>query len=398
MSSAAESLSGRTRYFSHRTAARLRRVSLRGAAIVYLGAFIALPVAVIIQKGFADGLGALQSAMATPGAWSAIRLTLITAALATVINAVMGTLLAYILVRYEFWGKGVLAVIVDLPLAIPTLVTGLALRALYQPSSPIGGFLERLGIQVVFAPLGILLALLVVTLPFVIRAVQPVLLELDPAEEEAAAHLGRQRLDHVQADRAARTPDRDRRRCPADVRAIDRRDRQRHRDLRQHPEPDADGAGLHLQPGGAVQTRGSRGGRGLPVQPLIHPGAGHRAAQPAQGGLFVSAPATVVTPPTRDVEPTRPPQDRRRGWVRGGLLALALTYLSALLLLPLVGIVWTALSPGWSTVKETFSRADVLHAFQLTLIITVITVIVTAVFGVIVAGSSSVSRSAAAAS
>ena len=190
MSSAAESLSGRTRYFSHRTAARLRRVSLRGAAIVYLGAFIAIPVAVIIQKGFADGLGALQSAMATPGAWSAIRLTLITAAIATVINAVMGTLLAYILVRYEFWGKGVLAVIVDLPLAIPTLVTGLALRALYQPSSPIGGFLERLGIQVVFAPLGILLALLVVTLPFVIRAVQPVLLELDPAEEEAARTLG----------------------------------------------------------------------------------------------------------------------------------------------------------------------------------------------------------------
>lgn len=190
MSSAAETLSGRTRHLSHRTAARLRRVSLRGAAIVYLGAFIAIPVAAIIQKGFADGLGALQSAMATPGAWSAIKLTLITAAAATVINAVMGTLLAYILVRYEFWGKGVLAVIVDLPLAIPTLVTGLALRALYQPSSPIGGFLERIGVQVVFAPLGILLALLVVTLPFVIRAVQPVLLELDPAEEEAARTLG----------------------------------------------------------------------------------------------------------------------------------------------------------------------------------------------------------------
>ena len=99
----------------------------------------------------------------------------------------------------------------------------------------------------------------------------------------------------------------------------------------------------------------------------------------------MSAPATVVTPPIRDVEPARPPQDRRRGWVRGGLLALALLYLSALLLLPLVGIVWTALSPGWSTVKETFTRADVLHAFQLTLIITVITVVVTAVFGVIVA-------------
>jgi sulfate transport system permease protein len=190
MSSAAETLSNRTRYLSHRTAARLRRVSLRGAAIVYLGAFIALPVAVIVQKGFGEGLGALRSAMATPGAWSAIKLTLITAALAAVINAVMGTLLAYILVRYEFRGKGVLAVVVDLPLAIPTLVTGLALRALYQSSSPVGGFLETIGIKVVFGPFGILLALLVVTLPFVIRAVQPVLLELDPAEEEAARTLG----------------------------------------------------------------------------------------------------------------------------------------------------------------------------------------------------------------
>ncbi len=290
MSSAAESLSGRTRYFSHRTAARLRRVSLRGAAIVYLGAFIAIPVAVIIQKGFADGLGALQSAMATPGAWSAIKLTLITAAAATVINAVMGTLLAYILVRYEFWGKGVLAVIVDLPLAIPTLVTGLALRALYQPSSPIGGFLERIGIQVVFAPLGILLALLVVTLPFVIRAVQPVLLGAGPRGGRGRADLGCQRVDDVQADRAAGAPDRDRRRRALDVRAVDRRDRQRHRAVRQHPEPDPHGPGLHLQPGSAVQARTSRGGRGLPVQPLVHPGAGHRAAQPAQGGLLAERP------------------------------------------------------------------------------------------------------------
>lgn len=190
MSSAAEPISNRSRYLSHRTAARLRRGSLRGAAIVYLGAFIAIPVLAVVQKGFGTGLGSLRDAMSTPGAWSAIRLTLVTAALAAVINAVMGTLLAYILVRYQFRGKGILAVIVDLPLAIPTLVTGLALRALYQSSSPIGGFLEAIGVKVVFAPLGVLLALCAVTLPFVIRAVQPVLLELDPAEEEAARTLG----------------------------------------------------------------------------------------------------------------------------------------------------------------------------------------------------------------
>jgi sulfate transport system permease protein len=190
MSSAEQSMPNRTRYLSHRTAARFRRWSLRGAAIVYLGAFIAIPVAVVIQKGSGSGLGFLRDALAAPGAWEAIRLTLITGALAALINAVMGTLLAYILVRYEFRGRGVLSVIVDLPLAIPTLVTGLALRALYQSGSPVGGFLERIGIQVVFAPLGIVLALLVISLPFVIRAVQPVLLELDPAEEEAARTLG----------------------------------------------------------------------------------------------------------------------------------------------------------------------------------------------------------------
>jgi sulfate/thiosulfate transport system permease protein len=99
----------------------------------------------------------------------------------------------------------------------------------------------------------------------------------------------------------------------------------------------------------------------------------------------VSAPATTVTTPARAAEPVRPPQDARRRWVRGALLAAALLYLSALLLLPLGGIVWTALSPGWSTVKETFTQADVLHAFKLTAIITVITVVVTGLFGVVVA-------------
>ena len=124
----------------------------------------------------------------------------------------------------------------------------------------------------------------------------------------------------------------------------------------------------------------------LPVQPLVHPGAGHRAAQPAQGGLLVSAPATVVTPPTRDVEPTRPPQDRRRGWVRGGA-ARARTGLSLrAVAAPARGDRVDRAQPRVVDRRRRRSRrADVLHAFQLTLIITVITVVVTTVFGVIVA-------------
>lgn len=163
---------------------------MRGAAIVYLGGMIALPVAAILAKGFGDGFAALRHALSAPGAMAAIRLTLITAAICAIINAVMGTLLAYVLVRYRFRGRSVLSAIVDLPIAIPTLVTGVMLRAIYGPGAPIGAFLESLGIKVIFAPLGIELALLVVTLPFVLRTVQPVLLELDPAEEEASSTLG----------------------------------------------------------------------------------------------------------------------------------------------------------------------------------------------------------------
>jgi sulfate/thiosulfate transport system permease protein len=184
------SLRSRTRRFSPRSAARLRHLSLRGAALAYLGLMVALPVAAIVAKGYGDGLGWLRSALAVPGATAAIRLTLITSAITAVVNAVVGTLIAYVLVRFRFRGRNLLSTIVDLPIAIPTLVTGLALVAMYGPNAPIGGFLERLGIHVIFAPLGIELALLFITLPFVIRTVQPVLLELDPAEEEAAATLG----------------------------------------------------------------------------------------------------------------------------------------------------------------------------------------------------------------
>jgi len=167
-----------------------RRWGLRGTAIVYLVAAIAVPAFAVVSQGFGDGMASLKSAMDTAGAWEALRLTLATSAAAAVINAIFGTLLAYILVRYRFRGRGLLSAIVDLPFAIPTLVTGVMLVALYGPASPVGQALQGAGIKVVFAQLGILLALLVITLPFTVRTVQPVLLELDTAEEEAAQTLG----------------------------------------------------------------------------------------------------------------------------------------------------------------------------------------------------------------
>jgi sulfate transport system permease protein len=126
----------------------------------------------------------------SPGATEAIVLTLWMSAATAVINAFFGTLIAFALVRFHFPGRGVLNAIVDLPLAVPTLVTGVMLLVLYGPSTPLGRALTGTPLQVVGAKFGILLALLVVTLPFVVRTVQPVLQELDIAEEEAAATLG----------------------------------------------------------------------------------------------------------------------------------------------------------------------------------------------------------------
>lgn len=189
MASAAQAVERRWSV-SSRTVASLRHWTLRGAAFVYLGLMIALPVAAVVEKGFFGGLSSLRDGLAAPGGVEAVGLTLFTAAVTAVINAVFGTLLAYVLVRFRFPGRRFLGAVVDLPLAIPTLVTGVMLVALYGPNSPVGRALQGAGIKVIFAQLGILLALLVVTLPFVVRAVQPVLLELDPAEEEAAQTLG----------------------------------------------------------------------------------------------------------------------------------------------------------------------------------------------------------------
>jgi len=167
------------------------RWGIQSAAWTYVTLMLLIPLAVIFQDGLKDGLGALWQSVSMPIAASALRLTLWTSALMAVINAIMGTLTAYVLVRYDFPGKALLNAIVDLPLAIPTLVTGVMLVILYGPQGTIGGWFEnQLGWKIIFAPPGIILALLFVNFPFVVRAVQPVLQNLDREAEEAAATLG----------------------------------------------------------------------------------------------------------------------------------------------------------------------------------------------------------------
>jgi len=164
---------------------------LRLAVLTYLVAFVAVPVIVVNVEGFRPGLAAFWESLTRPAAISAVWLTVWTAAVMTMINMVMGTLTAYVLVTYRFPGKELFNSLVDLPFAIPTLVTGVMLVLLYGPQTAIGGFFEnQLGFNIIFAPPGIILALLFVGYPFVIRAVQPVLLTLEANQQEAAQTLG----------------------------------------------------------------------------------------------------------------------------------------------------------------------------------------------------------------
>src|SRR5581483_2307057 len=120
----------------------------------------------------------------------ALWLTIEAALLTTAINAVFGTLSAVVLVRYSFPGRGLLNALVDLPFAIPTLVAGLMIAALYGSTSPIGAWLQQGGIEVLYNVPGIVLAMVFVTMPFTIRALQPIVMELEPEQEEAAYTLG----------------------------------------------------------------------------------------------------------------------------------------------------------------------------------------------------------------
>jgi sulfate/thiosulfate transport system permease protein len=144
---------------------------------------VLLPIAALLARSGSGGAGAFWREVSNPEALAAIKLTLIAAVIVVLVNAVFGTLVAWVLVRDEFPGKGVVGALIDLPFALPTIVAGVVLLALYGKGSP-------LGIDVAFTRASVGLALLFVTLPFVVRSVQPVLLELDLAMEEAAASLG----------------------------------------------------------------------------------------------------------------------------------------------------------------------------------------------------------------
>jgi sulfate transport system permease protein len=163
---------------------------LRGSTLAYLGLMVVLPLAALTIQAAEPGPASFWKAIVDPFAWHALKLTFATAFVMVAINAVMGTATAWVLVRYDFPGKSLMNALIDLPFAVPTVVTGLMLVLLYGPSSTLGTILGQAGLGVIYQQPGIVLALLFVTYPFVIRTVQPVLLEIDQGEEEAAATLG----------------------------------------------------------------------------------------------------------------------------------------------------------------------------------------------------------------
>jgi sulfate/thiosulfate transport system permease protein len=142
-----------------------------------------IPLAAVVFKSFENGTEGFWNAVTSPDAVAALKLTLIASLIVVIVNALFGTLIAWVLVRDEFPGKNIVNSLIDLPFALPTIVAGLTLLALYGPDSPVG-------INVAYTRVAVVLALLFVTLPFVVRAVQPVLLELDREMEQAAESLG----------------------------------------------------------------------------------------------------------------------------------------------------------------------------------------------------------------
>jgi sulfate/thiosulfate transport system permease protein len=164
-----------------------------GFTLAYLGLIVLLPLAGLVARSFALSPAELWAIASTPRVVAAFKVSFGTALIAAAVNAVFGLLVAWVLVRYRFPGHRLVDGLVDLPFALPTAVAGIALTALYAPNGWIGSLLEPLGLKVAFTPLGIIVALTFIGLPFVVRTVQPVLQDLEVEHEEAAASLGARR-------------------------------------------------------------------------------------------------------------------------------------------------------------------------------------------------------------
>jgi sulfate transport system permease protein len=165
-----------------------------GLTMTWLGLIILIPLAGLFLRSATLGWERFWATVTAPRVLAALELSFGTSLLAAAINAVFGFIVAWVLVRYDFPGRRIVDAFVDIPFALPTAVAGIALTSLYAENGWIGSLLAPLGIKVSFTPLGILVALVFIGLPFVVRTVQPVLADLEAEQEEVAASLGATRL------------------------------------------------------------------------------------------------------------------------------------------------------------------------------------------------------------
>ena len=165
-----------------------------GITVLYLSFIVLIPLAAAFFKTFTMTWPAFRDAVGSPRVVASYRLTFGASFAAALVNALFGLLVAWVLVRYEFFGKRIVDALVDLPFALPTAVAGIALTSLYAANGWIGQYLALVGIKVAYTPLGVFVALTFIGLPFVVRTVQPVLEDLQKELEEAAATLGATRL------------------------------------------------------------------------------------------------------------------------------------------------------------------------------------------------------------
>jgi len=161
-----------------------------GYTILYLSIIVMIPLGGLIVKTAGLSWEQFWATIASERVLASYRISFLTAFAAALINAVFGLLLAWVLVRYRFVGKKLIDGLVDLPFALPTAVAGIALTAIYAPTGWVGSLLEPLGIKIAYTPIGIVIALVFIGLPFVVRTVQPVLHDLEQEVEEAATMLG----------------------------------------------------------------------------------------------------------------------------------------------------------------------------------------------------------------
>jgi len=168
-----------------------------GIALTALSLIVLIPLAALVLRAASIGPVAFFDIATDPRTLAALRLSFGTALIAAAINAVFGLLIAWVLVRYRFPGRRIIDAAVDLPFALPTAVAGIAMAAIYAPNGPIGSIAGSLGFKIAYTPLGIIVALVFIGLPFVVRTVQPILEEVETDIEEAAALLGASRLRTV---------------------------------------------------------------------------------------------------------------------------------------------------------------------------------------------------------